>query len=316
MLKEKCWLSIVILISILYLTGCGSMTFGIHSLNAVVEHQGGVDRGMARVIAYLPPGGNVYGVNVVELTLVNMYGYATSQVSRKQGCVFVVPAGDYQMKALKKGKFLKIEESSDLILSPGQTVYLRIGKKGEAAQPINEEQAVKEIADNDIISRGIEIPSNGFVPKKSVVFRPYKNITDQKELEQRAKSFQEVAHDRSRLFILNDMGFGGNIASFHMGLDGRPREEKMKTETFYCYEVQPGHHVISLRGKLGGIDNTLGGYLVKTEAGRNYFFRLGKINHYLTSDEEGMKLVKKFDLVEKGFLEPDPESNYNSPRLP
>lgn len=200
------------LTNLLFLSGCASLFPKPLALNMVINEIGPVAEERSRVVAYLPSQGSKCGR--VELALINMYGYATYQIGRGQGCLFNAPPGDYQFKERKLGKFLKKEESSDLKLEPGKTIYLRISNKGEAANSIPVDQARKEIADAGIIGFGKEFLSAGFIPKAAKAFRPYANHNDQKELSRKAKAFDKVQANKSRIYIIQDMGMGGNIASF------------------------------------------------------------------------------------------------------
>jgi len=234
-----------------------------------------------------------------------MYGYAVDQMERGYATVLDIPAGDYTLEENKKARFSSQKASSEFTVNSGRTYYFKVSDQSDAAININEDQAIEEMRKAKIVHYGKRWPYSGFVPKKAAKFKVYGDLTDHKELTKQAKAFDQVKPDRSKVYIIQDIGMAGNIAKVYTGLDGPPTEQRMKSKTFFCYEVLPGNHVVTARGQLGSIDNILAGYYLKTLAGRIYFFRMGVEKTYL-DETEGMKLVKKCKLMESGFLESVP----------
>ena len=308
----KLTLGIFVIFSLCMLSGCMMIAdMGTNSMppaGHVLSTLKPVDEGNSRIVIYWEPLFEAVGVAALNIILESQDGYAYTYAYDKTATIIDIPADKYTIKEINPD-IAETATYADIDARSGKTYYFKVQRKIKAGIAhlnhktgiiVPESQALTEMAKTDI--RGwiptVDGESFGYIPLGGKGFTAYDSNMTKKELHQKATDFN-IKSTASRIYIIQNMGFGSNFAPIKAGLDGQANIV-MKSKTYICYEVAPGDHLITTCHSWNKY--AISTHKVTLDPGESCFFRIILAGKDFVDAATGQKLVKKSKLVKGGFL--------------
>ena len=297
------FLKLLVGFSVLIVCGCTGMI-----QTAVLDGQARMDTSLSRIEANEPDEARVVfyqaklsfgGVGGFFLSVNGEAGYIKG-LSFMDGTGFIIdmPPGTYKFDQSKSCKICNNAVSFSLKFEPGKAYYYRL-QKGKTPELVPPEAAATQLKDEGIRTEGEAKSPDVYVgvirtlvPFTESNLVPYSETLTHKQLEEKALEFNP-AMGKARVYVIRNLFTMDGMTA---GLDEKPMTV-VSGDSYICYEVNPGIHVLTT-GIIKYNDIALA-FKINLQAGKNYYFYHDK-NTFI-SEKKAKKLLKKYDMVKRGF---------------
>jgi hypothetical protein len=221
-------------------------------------------------------------------------GYLTAGYITRTGAIMDLPAGQYSLSVggmlNKKEVNLTIEAGKTFCYNTETLFVPLIGAGTGGLKSIPIQECILDLSQKDIRCCLNNCLVLTVIPEKGPIFRPYAPNANHREVELKSKDFN-IGTAKSRIYITRDMYTLGMVKA---GLDAEP-SFTMEGDIYLCYEVEPGHHIITVSDP-----NGQRGFKIEARAGQIYYFHTDTLDYL--DDARGRELVEDYDLMKNGFL--------------